>query len=77
MAAFAPFRHLIYEPVEDGRPSLEDQYRLRQREHPRRVPDSPLISNALGNALAGFKARGGGGRLKGGSFAPRATSGML
>jgi hypothetical protein len=76
MAAFAPFRHLIYEPVEDGRPSLEDRYRLRQRESPRSVAPPSLISNPLGNALAGYKARAKT-SIRGGTFAPRATSGML
>lgn len=76
MAALAPYRHLIYEPVEDGRPSLEDQYRLSQRERPRRVLESPLVSNSIGNALAGFKARSKT-SIRGGTFAPRARSGML
>jgi hypothetical protein len=77
MPALRPIGHLIYDPIDDGRPSLEDRDRLRQREHPRRVAAPALVSNPLGNALAGFKARGGGGTLKGGTFAPRARSGML
>lgn len=76
MPALAPYRHLIYEPVEDGRPSLEDRYRLAQRERPRSIEQRPLQSNPLGNALAGYKGRSKV-RVRGGSFAPRATSGML
>lgn len=74
MPALAPYRHLIYEPVADGRPSLEDKYRLRQREQPHTIAQAPLQSNPLGNALAGGRLRSG---IRGGSFAPRATSGML
>jgi hypothetical protein len=77
MPALRSIANLIYDPIEDGRPSLEDKYRLAQRERPRSVPAPSLVSNPLGNALAGYKARGGGGRLKGGTFAPRARSGML
>lgn len=76
MAAFAPFRHLIYEPVEDGRPSLEDRYRLRQRENARAVAPPPVVSNPIGNALAGFQTRAKT-SIRGGTFRPRAVSGML
>jgi len=76
MAALRPIGHLLYDPIEDGRPSLEDNYRLRQREQARGVAPRALQSNALGNALAGYKARSKT-SIRGGTFAPRATSGML
>lgn len=76
MPATRSIANLIYDPIDDGRPSLEDKYRLRQREMPRRVAAPGLISNPLGNALAGYKTRSPG-RVRGGTFAPRATSGML
>jgi hypothetical protein len=76
MPALRPYGHLIYDPIEDGRPSLEDSYRVRQRERGRRVPASPLVSNALGNALAGFKARSKT-AIRGGTFAPGPSSGRL
>ena len=60
-----------------GAPLLaEDRLRVRLREQPRAVPAPSLISNPLGNALAGFKTRAKA-RVRGGTFAPRATSGML
>jgi hypothetical protein len=76
MPATRPIGHLLYDPIEDGRPSLEDRYRLRQRERGRSVAPGVTPSNALGNALAGFRTRSPG-RIRGGTFAPRATSGML
>lgn len=69
-------RPIERDPLEGVAPSLEDKYRVAQRESPRHVPASPLISNPLGNALAGFKARSKT-SIRGGTFAPRATSGML
>jgi len=76
MPATRPIGHLLYDPIEDGRPSLEDRTRLRMREAGRRLAPRALQSNALGNALAGFKTPSPG-RIRGGTFAPRATSGML
>lgn len=76
MPATRSIQFLIYDPVADGRPSLEDKYRLAQREAGRSVAPRALQSNALGNALAGFKARSKT-SIRGGTFAPRATSGML
>lgn len=76
MPALRPIGHLLYDPIDDGRPSLEDRYRLAQRERPRRVAAPGLVSNPLGNALAGFRTSSPG-RIRGGTFAPRATSGML
>lgn len=76
MPATRSISNLIYDPIDDGRPSLEDKYRLAQRERPRHVEGRPLQSNPLGNALAGFKARSKT-SIRGGAFTPRATSGML
>lgn len=76
MAATRPIGHLLYDPIEDGRPSLEDRYRLRQRENGRTIAGRPLQRNALSAAMAGYKARAKT-SIRGGTFAPRATSGML
>ena len=76
MPALRSIAHLRYDPIDDGRPSLEDKYRLAQRERARRIEGRPLQSNALGNALAGFRTRSKG-SIRGGTFAPRAVSGML
>jgi hypothetical protein len=77
MAVFQPYKHLLRgATVDDDIPSLEDGYRLRQRERGRRTAQRPLQSNALGNALAGYRTASPG-RLSGGKFTPRATSGTL
>lgn len=77
MAAFqAAWTNLLYDPIEDGRPSLEDRTRLRMRENGRRIAGRPLQSNALSAPMAGYKARAKT-SIRGGTFAPRATSGML
>jgi hypothetical protein len=75
MPALRPIQR---DPLEGPAVSLEDVYRVRQRERTRRVVSSRLASNALGNSptLAGYKSNGGG-RVRGGTFAPGPTSGML
>lgn len=69
-------RPIVRDPLEGPAVSLEDKYRVRQRERPRRVAPRALASNALGNALAGYKTSGGG-SIRGGTFAPGPLSGML
>jgi hypothetical protein len=76
MAALRPIQR---DPLLGIGESLEDKYRRRQREAPRSIEQLPLQSNAFSVPMAGFKTSGhGGGRsLRGGTFAPRAVSGML
>jgi hypothetical protein len=71
-------RPIHMDPLAGAAESREDAYRLRQRERPRHVAPSRLVSNALGNSptLAGYKGAGGG-RIRGGTFAPGPTSGMF
>ncbi len=54
--------------------TLEQRVQLAQRPVPMPLA-SNYQSNPLGNGLAGYRARGAA-RLRGGGFAPRATSGM-
>lgn len=71
----AATRPIVRDPLEGKGESLEDKYRLVQRERPRSIAGRPLQSNPLGNALAGYKARSKT-SIRGGTFAPRAVSGM-
>lgn len=53
--------------------TLEQRVQLAQRPVPMPLPDNSNSPSRLGSALAGYRVRGG---LRGGGFAPRATSGM-
>jgi hypothetical protein len=72
----AALRPIVRDPLEGPATTLEDRYRVVQRERPRAVADSPVISNPLSAPMAGYRSPSPG-RIRGGSFAPRATSGML
>ena len=72
-------RPIVFDNYGDGplerRQSIEDGVLVRLRERPAApTPPGRRQSNRLGNALAGYRLAGGG-RARGGSFAPRATSG--
>lgn len=70
-------RPIVRDPLEGPAVTLEDKYRVRQRERPRRVAPSRLQSNALGNALAGYHTRSASRGIRGGTFAPGPSSGRL
>lgn len=69
-------RPIVRDPLEGPGESLEDKYRVKQRERGHSARALALASNPLGNALAGFRTAAPG-HVRGGTFAPRATSGML
>lgn len=73
----AKYRPIVYDWIEDGRPSLEDRVRTAVREHPQRLAPVAVTTSPLAAASAGFKAGRGATSIKGGTFRPGPTSGML
>lgn len=71
------YRPIVFDWVAEGRPSLEDRVRAIVRENPARVAPRTVRTSSAANALAGFKAGRGSTSIRGGTFQPGPTSGML
>lgn len=73
----AKYRPIVFDWVAQGRPTLEDRVRTEVREHPQRLAPVAVTTSSLAAASAGFKAGRGATSIKGGTFRPGPTSGLL
>lgn len=71
------YRPIVYDYIENGRPSLEDVVRTRIRENPTKVRAVVPTPHPLAAASAGFKAGKGATSISGGTFSPGPSSGKL